>query len=167
MNNSPPQLDNSGQKQSREVSVKEDKTIVETTAETTLNPEQTVQRYNQTIDQVRNRDKTITAYEDKIDETLEEHGTKMQFLHTVVDEHPQKDLDISKEDMPDLLSNQDLQRYHNLQEMHDQCEKIRDTLGDGVQDLYDLYQAARTMADRHGFELEAKPEEIEEELENY
>ena len=154
------------QEQEREIQVREDKTVVITTIDTVLTPEQTVNRYNTLAEQLLNIGKSIDAYRDKIEETLEEHGETLGALHTLVDDHPQDYPETvpEGEESVGFLSNQDLQRYHNLQEMDSQVDKMHEQIDEGLKDLEDIYPAARKMADNHGFELEDKPDEVRKEI---
>ena len=154
------------QTQERKIEVREDDTIVYTNVETVLTPEQTVERYNSLVTQLRQVNKSAEAYDNKVAETLDEHSDVMSMLHTLVDDHPQ---DYSEtmpvgEDAVDFISNQDLQRYHNIQEMSDQADQMRESIEESMDDLDQLWRAAKKMADRHGLELEDKPETVREEV---
>lgn len=148
-----------------DIQIRDDKAVVITHVETTFTPEQTVQRYNQLVEQLRNMNKSIVAYEDKIAETLDEHE-KVGTFHTLMDSEPQDYPETvpEGEDAVDFFSNQDLQRYQSLKEMEKQIEKLEGQMEQGVEDLDDLYQAARKMGDRHDLEVEDKPDEVREEI---
>lgn len=154
------------QTQDREIHVREDKTIVKTDVTTVLSPEQTVERYNNLVNQLRQIDQSIDAYENKIEEVLDEHNDTMAALHTMIDDHPQDYPETvpEGEEAVDFFSNQDLQRYHNIQEMHTQLDNMKEQIQNGVDDLDEIHKAARKLADNHGFELEDKPSVVKEEL---
>jgi len=154
------------QTQDREIHVKEDKTIVKTDITTVLTPKQTVERYNNLVKQLKQISQSIDAYQDKIEEVLDEHNETMAALHTMIDDHPQDYPETvpEAEESVDFFTNQDLQRYHNIQEMRTQLDKMNEQIQSGVDDLDNIHKAARKMADNHGFELEDKPSIVKEEI---
>ena len=160
------QAEHESQTQDREIQVRDDKTIVKTDITTVLTPEQTVERYNKLVNQLRQISQSIDAYENKIEEVLDEHSEALGALHTLIDDHPQDYPETvpEGEEAVDFFSNQDLQRYHNIQEMHTQIDNMHEQISNGVDDLDDIHDAARKMADNHGFELEDKPAVVKEEI---
>lgn len=150
-------MDKLGQTQERDVNIQEDKVVIRTDVNTVLAPEHIVQRYNKLVNQVTQTDKSVEAYDDKLDEVLEEYNEEMAILHTMVDDHEQDDPDNlpPKTELVNKLSSIDLQRYNNLQELKDQTDQMLEKIGNGLGDIEDLHKAAKAMADRHDYELEA------------
>jgi len=153
------QLENDGQDQEREVEVREDRTAVVDEITTYYTPKQTVQRYNRIAQQYKNLQKTVDAYQDKIEETLESFPEEMNVLHLLISNQPQEEVG-DTEITPNMLSNQSLERYHNIQEMKDQISDIRGKIENSLSDADDMYPAARKLADKHGLELEPKPDDL-------
>jgi len=150
------EMDKMGQTQERDVNIQEDKVVVHTDVNTVLSPEQIVNRYNKIVNQVEQTDKSVEAYDGKLDEVLEEYNEEMAILHTIVDDHKQDSVDNlpPKEELVNRLSSIDLQRYNNLQELKSQTDDMIEKIGNGFGDLEDLHQAAKVMADRHSLELD-------------
>lgn len=149
-------MDKLGQSQERNIRIQDDKVVVNTDVNTVLSPEHVVQRYNKLVNQIQQTDKTVEAYDNKAEEVLEEYNTEMGMLHTIVDDHPQDDPDNlpSNENMVNMLSSIDIQRFNNLQEIKSQTDDMIEKIGNAMDDLEDLHKAAVTMSDRHGLELE-------------
>lgn len=160
------QMSHSGQTQESEFQIRDDQTIIKTDVETVLSPEQTVRRYNRLVQQITQLNESVTAYSERIESELDEHNLKQGALHTIFDDHPQSDEEDlpPSEDFVDFFSNEDLERYLNIQEMHSQIEKAQEQIQNGLEDADGLHNAARTMADRHGFELEMAPQEVRNEI---
>lgn len=151
------EMDKLGQEQNRDINIQEDKVVVRTDINTVLAPEHVVQRYNKVVNQVRQTDQSVEAYDDKLEEVLDEYNEEMAVLHTLVDDHPQDDPDNlpSSENLVNRLSSVDLQRFNNLQELKSQTNQMLEKISNGLDDIEDLHRAAKAMADRHGHELEA------------
>lgn len=151
-------MDKLGQTQDRNINIQDDKVVIQTDVNTVLAPEHVAQRYNKLVNQVRQTDKTVKAYDDKMEEVLDEYNLEMGLLHTIVDDHIQDDPDNipDREELVNMLSSIDIQRFNNLQELHSQTDQMIDKIGNALDDLEDLHQAAVTMADRHEIELEER-----------
>lgn len=155
------QLEHDEQEKERDVEVREDRAAVIDEVTTYYTPKQTVQRYNRVAEQYKNLRKTVDAYQEKIEETLESFPEEMDVLHLLISDQPQEEVG-DTEITPNMLSNQSLQRYHNIQEMKEQIDDIKDKVQTSLEDAEDLYPAARKLADKHGYELEDKPDELRE-----
>jgi len=161
------ELPNDGKTTSRDIKVRDDKTILENVTETELTPEQTVERYETVVKHARQLGESISTMKDKMAEVVDEFEEELGILHTILDDEPQEHLEKleDEEKLVDSISAQDIQRLHSLREMKKRVEQMSDNLENCIDDAGILYPAAKKMSDRHGFSVDTSVEELVEEIE--
>ena len=153
----------------REVNIRGNKTVVETHFTQEMGAEETVNNYNERAESLLNKAKTVKGFQDRIEQTLEEHPEKMTVLHNLFKDQPQQNPDDlpSKEQMINTLEMEDIRRYGSLKQIKDQKNELYQKVENSLQELQQLHRAAKQHADRENMEIEKDYKELEEEVNNF
>lgn len=164
-NNTSKELDNT----EREVNIQGNKTIIETRFSQEMDAEETVQTYNERAESLLNKAKTVKGFQDKIEQTLDEHPEKMAALHTMFKDQPQQDPDNlpSRDELVNSLEMEDVRRFGSLQQIKDQKNEIYQKVKTSIRELQQLHRAAKQHADREDLEVEKDFKELEEEVDQH